>query len=94
MAGINAKDLEIMGWGLMATGGETPSNMDMLMDMLDRQYTARMLGLEAGLAGHVLGENPFMCSACKKQWAAGHAEGAARLAFIISRTGPTTVVLL
>jgi ribosome modulation factor len=95
MNGITAKDVEILGWALATVTASTkaPPQLESLLDMLDRQYSARMAGLEAGLGGHMQGENPFMCSACKNQWQAGWAEGQERRAFIASRCGPVTVVL-
>jgi ribosome modulation factor len=94
MNGVNAKDLEIMGWAIAAATPDAPPVLESMLDMLDRQYTARMVGLEAGLGGAVKGENPFMCSACKNQWLAGWSEGQERRAFIASRCGPITAVIL
>jgi ribosome modulation factor len=94
MNGITAKDVEILGWALatVTASTEAPPQLESLLDMLDRQYSARMAGLEAGLGGHMQGENPFMCSACKNQWQAGWVEGNARRNFIALRCGITAVI--
>jgi ribosome modulation factor len=94
MNGITAKDVEILGWALATVTPEAPPQLESLLDMMDRQFSARMAGLEAGLSGAVKGENPFMCSACKNQWLAGWSEGQERRAFIASRCGPITAVIL
>ena len=92
MTGITAKDVEIFGWAIAAATPEAPPVLESLLDLLDRQYTARMVGLEAGLSGALAGENPFACSACKNQWLAGHAEGQARRDYIALRCGITAVI--
>jgi ribosome modulation factor len=52
--------------------------VDSALDLVDTMYEALQSGQRAGLAGHLVGENPYPCECHRAQWERGWASGNAQ----------------